>query len=136
MKAKPEDINIPVFLKDPANSTALARYAPTVRRRGAIERIVVTALIQALKAEGYNKLATSDGEEEFEHQSEAEMLETLFSVDEATIMATHDEGGGYGEIFLVFGNDGWDVISDYNTSLDPFLEEFMDWVEEQRELNE
>ena len=25
-------------------------------------------------------------------------------------------------VFLVYGNDGWDVIADYNVSLEPLLE--------------
>lgn len=39
-----------------------------------------------------------------------------------------------GNIFLVYGNDGYDVIADYSVSLEAYLKDVNEYAEQQEEL--
>jgi hypothetical protein len=49
------------------------------------------------------------------------VMETLFATGEDTILVYTKEGKRIGFVSLVYGNGGWDVISDYATRLEPYM---------------
>jgi hypothetical protein len=83
------------------------------------QKIVKQVLKDAVKG-GY-QLVVDDGEEEFPPTTNIkEAYDNLFGVDESRLILEKD-GNYVGWIFFVFGNDGWDVISDYTVNLEEFL---------------
>lgn len=111
----------------------IAQHAPGAKMRARIELTIVRGLIQALQAAGL-KLKADNGEEKPTAGTEDELVKTLFACDEANILTYNPETKEGSAVYLVFGNNGWDVISDFGTSLegiiDPFMEE-VDKLEEQ-----
>jgi len=91
----------------------------TIQQRQKIERKVVRAILAKAKKEGY-AIAIDNGEERIRLSGTIKsMLEQCFSVDEEAIILKKD--GKRSTIFLVYGNSGHDVITDYSTSLEEFL---------------
>ena len=90
------------------------------RRRIVIERRIVTALIDHALAEGY-ELSVDDGEEQHPWTTDrAVVIDNIMETDEDRLYLRKD--GHTAWVLLVYGNDGWDVICDYNTSLEALLE--------------
>jgi hypothetical protein len=90
-----------------------------IEQRQKIERKVVRAILAKAKKEGY-AIAIDNGEERIRLSGTIKsMLEQCFSVDEEAIILK--KGGRVSNIFLVYGNSGHDVITDYSTSLEEFL---------------
>lgn len=89
-----------------------------IARRQAIERQIVERLIDDALAEGYT-LDVYDGEETTVAESDDReaILAAMFSVDEERLYYRR-EGKRVGYVFLVYGNDGHDVISDSTTNLE------------------
>jgi hypothetical protein len=81
--------------------------------RQALELAVATKLIDVLIGAGYS-LAVDDSEEGelVPSKDKAALLESMGASDEETLRVYHDDKQ-IGDIFLVYGNDGWDLISDY-----------------------
>ncbi len=51
-----------------------------------------------------------------------DLLSVMFQTDDE-LMCVYDRAGNYlGWVRFVYGNDGWDVINDYTTNLEPILE--------------
>lgn len=110
------------------------RGEPDTARRLTIEGRVVSKLIKhALKA-GYT-VSVYDGEE-FPLKyatSYAKIIDACFSTDSDVLVfrrndaAKHDGIGTYvGRVILIYGNEGYDVISDYAGGDD--LEGFSAWL--------
>jgi hypothetical protein len=93
---------------------------PGVRERVAIERRIVTALIDRALAEGY-ELSVHDGEEwHLWTTDRAKVIDAIMNTDEDRLYLRKD--GYTAWVLLVYGNSGWDVICDYNVSLEALLE--------------
>ena len=93
---------------------------PGVRERVAIERRIVTALIDRALAEGY-ELSVDDGEEQYAWTRDRdEVIADIMNTDEDRLYLRKD--GHTAWVFLVYGNSGWDVICDYHTRLEALLE--------------
>ena len=71
-------------------------------------------------------MSVNDGEDTTVHCSRDrdEIIAALFSTDE-DYLYIHRPGGVYvphiGWIRLIYGNNGWDVVSDYTVDLDDWL---------------
>jgi len=90
-----------------------------IRHRIAIERKIVTALIDRALAEGY-ELAVDDGDERHPWtRDRAEVLDTIMNTDEDYLYMRKD--GACGWVFLVYGNAGYDVIANNTMSLEGLL---------------
>jgi hypothetical protein len=64
----------------------------------------------------------------------ADMLKDADRYDEVHVFVGGDIEEGYGPyVYLIFGNGngGWDVISDYSTSLEPVLQPILDFIEKE-----
>ena len=93
---------------------------PGVRKRMSIERQIVLALIDLSLAEGY-ELAVNDGEEQYAWTRDRdEVIADIMNTDSDWLYRR--KGGQTAWVHLVYGNDGWDVICDYSTSLEALLE--------------
>lgn len=99
-----------------------------------IERAVVRRAVTdilAMTAQGDDgqlapafTLDVHDGEETTVRKSRdlTEIMDALGTVDEESIVVRRADTGKYvGSIYLVYGNDGWDVMADYSMSLDEML---------------
>ena len=93
---------------------------PGTRARIVIERQIVTALIDRALAEGY-ELSVDDGDNQHPWTTDrAEVIDVIMEADEDRLYLRKD--GRTAWVFLIYGNDGWDVVCDYNVSLDDLLE--------------
>ena len=89
-------------------------------KRIEIERNIVAFLYNAMAAAGWQVDYIFDGEDDVRYAewTEANVLDTVFSVDEATISFVKNKGWGrmYRSAFIVLGNGGWDCINDHTCS--------------------
>jgi hypothetical protein len=94
-----------------------------------IERQVARRAIAALLAAGH-EVSVHDGEEFALRRSRdpKAILGAMFSTDEDELISHGAKGVGPGWVKFVYGNDGWDVISDYTTNLEKVLEPVMEWA--------
>lgn len=99
-----------------------------VKVRLQIERIIVLLAVKQLLAAGYS-LGVYDGEEITIHHSKnaAKIEAALFTTDEDYLYVyvsknKKDTRPDYW-VRCTYGNDGWDVISDYSTHLEMALTE-------------
>jgi hypothetical protein len=115
-----------------SSSTQELYMTMTVEQRIAIEKRIVARLIHDLTAAGH-VLAHRDDWDKLTRVTEENFSSVLFTTDEDDIlvfpanMEIPEENTGdlsvdrVGWIFLVYGNDGWDVINDYTSKLEPLL---------------
>jgi hypothetical protein len=91
------------------------------RKRIAGEKTVVRRVVRDLLAAGY-KLSVDDGEETSVKNSTEfkKIVAALMTTDEDYLYASKP-GCKTGFVRFVYGNDSWEVICDYGTSLEPYL---------------
>jgi hypothetical protein len=101
----------------------LARHSASVRGRALIELQVVDAIIKAAVVIGYRLGVEGEGGEEVDTSDASTLKALLFNLDDAVVLVFNSPGAEepFGWIRLVFGNDGWDLVSDYSTNLEEFL---------------
>ncbi len=93
----------------------------SVKMRREVERKIVSAVIKSALLAGY-EIGIDNGGDEYECKS------TDYGTLMKAIMATDDEHLYFhagpnivGWVYFVYGNDGWDVLSDYTTNLEEML---------------
>ncbi len=86
-----------------------------IKERIAVERRLIRHLVRVMKQNGWEAICVDDGGEMVKTVSEAEVLEAVFSVDESRIF--FKKGDQKHIALIVLGNDGYDAIADYTTSL-------------------
>jgi hypothetical protein len=91
-----------------------------VRQRARMELKIVNQLINSAASLGYSIEVAEADEEEDKGKS---IKDILFNLDEANVRVFRADGSKLGWIFLVFGNSGYDLISDYTYSHD--MEKFL-----------
>jgi hypothetical protein len=96
----------------------ILKHDPSCRGRALLEMEIVSALIRAAVDAGY--YFEVDGEED-DVSTTDNLKRVVFNLDEATLLLCGDDEKPKGWIKLVFGNDGYDLISDYTTNLEAFL---------------
>lgn len=95
-----------------------------------VERKIVEAIVRALLDAGLG-ISIDNGGETFELTNSKNALEIrrhLFLADEDYIHAVKN-GQHIGWVYLVYGNDGWDVISDYTVNLESYLKKPLELAE-------
>lgn len=108
----------------------LSHYDKDVRGRIQTERAVCRKLIRALHAAGYKlRVVSTDDYETKVGEGEAGLMRALFNLDDAFLVPHTVCGTPHGWVRLVFGNDGWDVVSDYTTDLEPVLAPVNDYAD-------
>lgn len=107
--------------------------SPAVRRRQNTEETLVLAVAVALLDAGFS-LGVYDGEEvTISHSKDIKAIQAALFTTDLDYLFLYDAGRTAKEIdkrpdytvTCVYGNDGWDVISDYSSAadLDPFIGE-------------
>ncbi len=95
----------------------------SVKMRQHVERLIAQALIKDGLAAGYAINVNNGGDKhELETPStDAKVIEeTMFATDEEHLIFYKD-GKRVGWVWFVYGNSGWDVISDYTTNLEHIM---------------
>lgn len=100
-----------------------------VRCRQAVERAVIKAFVTTALAKGafvsvYNDNSASDDSLELEKSDNLDkIMDAIMSSDEDVLVLykSPDDGKGFGWVRCIYGNEGWDVISDYTTNLDIYM---------------
>ena len=95
--------------------------------RQRVEREIAASAVDALIRAGYaisvDNGDNSEGKYEIEKSRDrAAIASSMFQTDEEYVIAVDKHTGKLqGYIFFVYGNDGWDVISDYTVNLDKII---------------
>jgi hypothetical protein len=92
----------------------------SVRPRVKMEQDIVKSVVRSALRAGY-ALSVYDGEHEYRRtQAEADVLKDMMETDEdyLYIWDSMSSPVRLGWVYFVYGNGGWDVISDYTVSLD------------------
>lgn len=91
------------------------------------ERKIAKAVVKSAIASGYS-LGVYDGEEFTIHHSTdaAAVLAEMFTTDESRLFVYKQDGpqgkmDWFGWVLFIYGNDGWDVVNDYTTNLEPVM---------------
>jgi hypothetical protein len=107
----------------PTDRVILARHDPSVRGRAMIELAIVDALIQTAQDHLFYLEIEGDGEDKASSTRRVDgerFKAALFNLDDVQLSVYN--GVAYkGWIRLVFGNDGYDLISDDSVNLEEFL---------------
>lgn len=104
-------------------------YSPALAQRIETEGKIANALVKKALADGY-VVSVYDGEEwalKFSNDR-SQILGAMFSTDEEMIAISSGEPGArkrFGTVSMVYGNDGYDVISDYSAA---DLDGFANWL--------
>jgi hypothetical protein len=87
-----------------------------IHRRIAIEKAIYARIVQDALIMGY-KITVFDGEEDALEQSSDyfDIIGAGFSTD-MDALKFYDHIGYVGFVSLIYGNTGWDVVSDYTAS--------------------
>ena len=107
-----------------------------VKKRQQIEKTIARRVVTDLLAAGY-ELGVNDGENVDVHHStdQKKILAAMFLTDEDWLLVYEPkekcDPGRYNPknttsnywVRFVYGNDGWDVICDYTTTLEPVIGE-------------
>lgn len=92
------------------------------------ERKVVQMVIEKLLASGFQLYIDHEGEDKPIHITEVNdfVMHEMFACDEERLYVLKD-GLRCGWVHFVYGNDGWDIISDYTINLEDYLKEINDY---------
>lgn len=90
----------------------------SVINRQKIERRVIRAFVRSALADGCAISVYDGGDFCLKRStSEKEIMGAIMSTDEDSLVVSKD-GKRIGSVYLVYGNDGYDVINDYSVSLE------------------
>jgi hypothetical protein len=94
--------------------------ARQLHARSRVERFVAWNLVHYLSLRDFNVIATFDGDAREQPATIKAALELIFNLDEVSVrfrkIGTRPDGKRWPEhgVLLVLGNDGWDLVSDWN----------------------
>jgi hypothetical protein len=94
----------------------LAMADSSVRPRMKMELQVVHLLMELAGRYGWKLVETSEAE------NSGDLLTDIMNLDEAVVDVFSATGNPIGWIKLVFGNNGYDCISDYTSNLESLLD--------------
>jgi hypothetical protein len=104
----------------------LNNHSDECRPRAIMELAIVDCLIDAAKIAGFTlKIRDFDHYEDSEnayYDHKEDLKDLLFDLDEATVYVFSKESDKLiGWVYLVFGNSGYDLVSNYTVSIVEFL---------------
>lgn len=92
-----------------------------VRLRIAVEKQIVIKTVADLLAAGY-KLTVDQGDgETTKPTTDVKVLHDALMETDEDFLHVYKDKKHFGWVRFVYGNDGWDVISDYTTNLEAVL---------------
>ena len=90
---------------------------PEIAHRQKIERNIVTLIVENAISKGYSISGFDEEEDVFQRETDpAEIMKNVMHVDAETLIFHRPDGTYAGFVFLVYGNDGHDAISDHTAS--------------------
>ena len=97
----------------------------SVKMRTEVEQKIARALVvEALKAGYVITIDNGEDDETRKFDGVKSVLDAMFLTDQEHLhMWNPTNGKRVGWVFFVYGNDGWDVISDYSVNLEPIMTE-------------
>lgn len=97
----------------------LERYDAGVRVRALVEMAIVRKLVTDLIAAGYTVTVDDGDDEPVKDSADVEaIMDAAFAVDECLLLVYKTASlKAFASVTLIFGNSGWDVISDHTTNL-------------------
>lgn len=110
----------------------LASCDSSVRLRRLVELAIVRKAAADLIAAGY-LITVDDGDDEPVRKSKDidAIMDAAFAVDEAYLYVYSGEGQAKcGFVRLIYGNTGWDVISDHSVNLEEALKPTNDFADQ------
>jgi hypothetical protein len=101
-----------------------------IAQRQEVERKIVTRVVTDLLNAGFELSVNNGGDEdEIPFTTDRDVvLNTMFATDSEHLFARKDEPH-HRYVFFVYGNDGYDVIADYNYTLSDIMDPIHEWVE-------
>jgi len=90
-----------------------------------MERQVIKALVNEAFKRGFTKIIIDNGGdagEDITCTNTKEVMASIRQTDEEHMFFVHPDNPKMSWVFLVYGNDGYDVIADHSTSLDELVE--------------
>jgi hypothetical protein len=102
-------------------------HHPAIKARARMEASIVLRLLETLIAAGYS-VSVDDGDGDAQSGTVEKLAGIIFSVD-ASLVEVCRGRKWIGTVSLVLGNDGWDVISDYTTSLEDIIKPANDYAD-------
>lgn len=93
-----------------------------IKLRQQIERQIATAFVDEALKQGYSLTVNNGGDtDEIKPTTDQRtILEAMFATDDEHLIVIKD-GKRIGWVRFVYGNSGWDVISDYTTNLEHLM---------------
>ena len=102
-----------------------------VRARVAIERRIVKSLLDEFSEQGFTFWVDNGGDDFIPCDTKEKALTELLNTDDDQLgPVPKGDSIPLGWIRLVYGNDGWDVMSDCHTILDKYMPKTLALVEE------
>jgi hypothetical protein len=94
-----------------------------------LEKRIARKVVRALLAAGYEITVNNGGDDdEIPYSSDfAQIIGAMFATDEECLRTCKDDH--YSFVRFVYGNDGWDVVNDYGTSLQDVMEPINEYCE-------
>jgi hypothetical protein len=93
-----------------------------IKMRQEVERKIATAVVTSALNAGYTITIDNGSDVETPKlHSIKSILDAMFQTDDEYLHMWKD-GKRFGWVFFVYGNDGWDVISDYTTNLEHIMD--------------
>lgn len=95
----------------------------STHERCRIEREIATKIVDDALAAGYS-ISVDNGGDEYEIKESTDknaILAVMFATDEERVILSKDGKHHSGWVYLVYGNDGWDVVCDYSTNIKDVL---------------
>lgn len=102
----------------------------TTKIRKMIEKQVFYRLLNVATNHGWQLVSVDGGDGPMPVADYDEAWREATEYDEVHVYFTHPDHSKPKWVFLVFGNDGWDLISDGVTSMEKVMDEVHDWVSE------
>lgn len=90
---------------------------PAIAHRQKIERTIVELIVREAISKGYSISGFDQEEDIFLRETDpAEIMKNVMTTDEDTLTFHRPDGTYAGFVFLVYGNDGYDAISDHTAT--------------------
>ena len=86
-------------------------------RRMRMEKRMASALVKAILRWGYSvTIDNGEAKEIVKSTSYREIMDVMCQTDEEHVVLYDEAGKRHGWFYLVYGNDGWDLVADYGVN--------------------
>jgi hypothetical protein len=96
---------------------AVAKGWPEGAKRMRMEKRMASGLVKACLNLGF-AITIDNGEDKpvVKSTSYRKIMDNLWQCDEEHVLIYDEKGKCFGWFYLVFGNDGWDLVADYSAN--------------------